>query len=199
MKLYRLVLSGVLVVIGAAFLASTARADGLPPGDPQIGVGGELRDDPVGLITTSFTVSTTTGSAPPCEVTEGPYSTGSPDCQLWNVISDDGVGQFIDSVSFDVSTLPYTSTVVDTCTFAVADTVGNLFDSCGATPDGSGGTLFSFSGGTATDTLYGGIIPYGTVFTVEFAGFTGPVSAAGSAQLPEPGTLPLLLIALVAL
>jgi hypothetical protein len=199
MKLASMFLAVAMVLALVVMLAPVAKADGVPPGDPQIGLGGAIFDAPVGIITTDFTVSPESGStAPPCVVTQfgGASVQTSPQCQLLNAIQNDGVGEFIDSISFDVSSVPYDPSM-DTCAFSVADTVGNLFDSCSVTPDGSGGTVYSFSGGTLADTLYGGIIPNGTVFSVTFTGISG--TAGVSAQLPEPGTFSLLLVALVGL
>jgi len=194
MKLSSVVLAGTLVA-ALAFAVPAAKADGVPPGDPVVKAAGAGFDDPASIITTNFTISSPTGTSPldpsdpnssACVLTQGPFETSSPQCQFVNGLTVNGVGQTIDAVFFDIPNFPPSSPV--TCSTSIeGDT--SLFSSCVVESDGGGGSLV----------VFGGDVPWNTIFTLGFVGFTGGVTASVYANVPEPGMLLLLAIGFVAL
>jgi hypothetical protein len=186
-------------------LAAVARADGLP--DPLVGIGGvDPGFAPQSINIPVFTISDSNGVSPSEDPNGNPIEGGSAcvvtppgepfgvsdGCFFQNDITMNGTGQFIDALNFDVP-VPFGN---DTCPeggFMIGTvTVPSIFSSCVAAPDGSGGTVFSFSGG---------IIPYQGDFFVslDFPNNPDGVSGTATAQLPEPGTFSLLGIGLLAL
>ena len=198
MKLSSLTIVGILIAALAVVATPIAKADSLPPGDPRIQVGGAMIDDPASIITTSFSLSSPSGTSPldpanpnssACELMQGPFQTESPDCQFINGITVSGKGQVIDSLVFDLPTVaPNDPSHLLTCG-GISGTV-TVFSDCSILPDGNGGSVVFFTGGT---------IPWNTIFTIGFDGFDPGTTTSATAQLPEPGTLLLLAIGLIAL
>ena len=197
MKLSSLFVAGTLVA-ALAFAVPVAKADGLPPGDPQIKAAG---DDVIGapspIFTTNFSITSPTGTSPvsngseenpgsDCFLSEGGFSFDTPTCQFVNVVVSDGVGMDIDALFFSLPSIAPSS--VSCFTSIEGDT--SDFGNCVVTSDGGGGSNVVFNDG---------LIPYGTVFTLAFGGFPAGFTSAVYANVPEPTTLPLLLIGFVAL
>jgi len=197
MKLSSLFVAGVLVA-ALAFAVPVAKADGLPPGDPQIKAAG---DDVIGapspVITTSFSITSPTGTSPisngsdenpgsDCFLNEGGFSFDTPTCQFLNVVVEDGVGEDINALFFSLPTI--TPSSVNCATSIEGDS--SDFGSCTVTSDGGGGSNVLFDDG---------MIPYNSVFTLAFAGFPAGFTSGVYANVPEPTTLPLLLVGFVAL
>ena len=199
MKLSSLFVAGTLVAaLALAFAVPGAKADGLPPGDPQIKAAG---DDVIGapspVITTSFSILSPTGTSPvsngseenpgsDCFLLEGGLSFDTPTCQFLNVVVEDGVGMDINALFFSLPTIAPSS--VNCSTSIEGDT--SDFGNCVVSSDGGGGSNVVFDDG---------MIPYDTVFTLAFAGFPAGFTSAVYANVPEPTTLPLLLVGFVAL
>jgi hypothetical protein len=178
----------LVVVCGvlAVFSAATAKADQLSGSDPRVALGGDPPSAPAGIITTSFSIVSPSGTSPatsPCVLMQGGISTSSPNCLFENDISVSGVGETIYSLTLDaVGVAPSTAT----CGFLTASPLKD----CGVDPLPSGnGTQFSFDVGS---------IPFHNDFTLSFTGFPSNFDFAvqagtTSTTVPEPGTLALLL------
>jgi hypothetical protein len=195
MKLSSLFVAGILIVALAVMVAPVVKADQLPPGDPIVKAAGAGFDAPAGIITTSFTIASPTGTSPldptdpnssACVLTQGPFSVNSPACQFQNDITENGNGIDIDALIFELPSVPTASVNCDT---AIEGDV-TLFGSCSVMSDGGDGTIVTFNDGTIT---------YGTIFTLGFEGFTGGLTSSVIANVPEPGILMLLVIGFVAL
>ncbi|MGB9067584.1 MAG: PEP-CTERM sorting domain-containing protein [Candidatus Acidiferrales bacterium] len=197
MKLSSLFVAGTLVA-ALTFAVPLAKADGLPPGDPQIKAAG---DDVIGapstIITASFQIVSPTGTSPvsngsegnpgsDCFLVEYGISFDTPTCQFRNELSSDGVGFDINALFFSLPTIAPSS--VNCFTSIEGDT--SDFGNCVVTSDGGGGSNVLFDDG---------MIPYNTVFTLAFAGFPAGFTSGVYANVPEPTTLPLLLVGFVAL
>jgi hypothetical protein len=188
----RIFLLGLFVV----FSVGLAKADQV--GDPIIKTGGGgtlsplgLAIDspaPAGIITTSFTITTPSGTSPgtsPCVLSQGGITTTSPQCLFENDISVNGGAATITSLVFDAPTIPFDPTK-DFCGFLS----GSPFAMCGVDALMGGGTEFSFTDGS---------IPFHTDFTLDFEGFPKNTSFAGTATVsPEPATLGLFLSGIAA-
>ena len=183
------ILRGVMLVIFVGFATFIAVAGELPAGDPHIktgGGGGGLSDTtfgPAGIVTTSFTIESPTGTSPgtsPCFLIEGGLTIESPKCFFENDITTDGVGDTITELTFDALGIP-ASTV--TCGFLA----GSPFTSC---------SVEAITGGTAVN-FTGGSIPFHTDFTLDFSGFPQNFNFGSTATVtPEPATVALLLTGL---
>jgi hypothetical protein len=186
----------LFVVCGALafFSAAMAKADSLSGSDPRVNIGGDPSSMPVSIITTSFDVTTPSGtsgfldssptSAGPCIASQGGISITSPDCFFKNDITINGVGKTITSLTVD-------ALGIAPSTVECENIAGSPFSQCGVDPLPNGrGTAASFNAGS---------IPYDGEFTLglgEFpAGFTVSVDAGLTSPtvVPEPGTLALLL------
>lgn len=198
MKLSRVFVAGALVALSLPMLAAVAKADGLPPGDPIYKTGGDpplQGEQPESIISTEFTVACASGTCPaepndgssPCELIQfgGASTQLSPSCFFQNDVATLGVGQIINALIID---LPGIAPSATECGTIEGDPT--LFGVCNVTSDGGTGTIVSFSDGT---------IAYGQDFFLDLEGFTGGISSAVYANVPEPGTLPMLGLGLVAL
>ncbi len=176
----------LFLVCFVAVFAAAAHADTALPKDPIIKTGG---GDPVpaGIIITSFTISSSTGTSPgtsPCVLDQNGIMTTSPSCFFENDITVNGTGLTIAQLIFDMPTID-PSTV--TCGFLT----GSPFSMCG---------VDSLPGGGTQVTFFDGSIPFHTDFTLDFEGFPAGQKFGGTASpVPEPGTLALLLGGLGAL
>jgi hypothetical protein len=197
MKLSSLFVAGTLVA-ALACAVPLAKADGLPPGDPQIKAAG---DDVIGapstIITASFQIVSPTGTSPvsngsdenpgsDCFLLESGLSFDTPTCQFRNELASDGVGFDINALFFSLPTIAPSSV---NC-FTAIEGDSSDFGNCVVTSDGGGGSNVLFDDG---------MIPYNTVFTLAFAGFPAGFTSGVYANVPEPATLPLLLVGFVAL
>jgi hypothetical protein len=188
MKLSSLFVAGTLIA-ALAFAVPVAKADGLPPGDPIIKAAGAGIDAPAGIVTTSFTISSSTGTSPetsPCLLNEGGLSISSPNCQFINVITNNGQPEFIDSLEFILPNVPLEDT---SCATTIEGDV-TIFTTCSRLSDGNGGSVIFFTGGN---------INYLDIFTLDFEGFPAGYTAGVVAQLPEPGSVLMLAIGLLGL
>lgn len=188
--LFKASLFGLAVVLSAV----VALADGVPAGDPIVRTGGSLGGDPpASIITTDFTISSSTGTSPgtsPCVLSQpagsvSPIVTTSPSCFFVNDITNSGAGEFIDELIMDVG-----NTVPSSVNCGSIAGLPTLFADCDVTSDGDGGTLVYFTDGT---------IQYGQEFYLDFEGFASGTTTSVSAQLPEPGTIAMLALGLLAL
>jgi hypothetical protein len=193
MKLSSLFVAGTLVA-ALAFAVPMAKADGLPPGDPLIkAAGDDVYGAPSPIVTTSFQILSPTGTSPitdgsgsDCFLLEAGLSFDSPTCQFLNVVVVDGVGQDIDALFFNLPSIVPSS--VNCATSIEGDS--SDFGNCVVSSDGGGGSNVVFDDG---------LIPYDTVFTLAFEGFPAGFTSGVYANVPEPSTLPLLLVGFVAL
>jgi hypothetical protein len=197
MKLSRMLLVGALVAMALPLLAAVAKADGLPPGDPQFKAGGDAPipgEVAAPLFQENFVISCSSGTCPgsgdvptgndPCGLTEGGYSNSSPSCFFVNDIEINGNPEAINFFQFEIAGIPPGEEGVN-CAL-LNDTV---LTGCQVISDGDGGSLVQFTG----------LIPYGTAFLLDLEGFTGGVTSAAYANVAEPGTLPMLGLGLVSL
>jgi hypothetical protein len=178
------------------FSCALAKADQV--GDPIIKTGGSqthqpltltmLAPVPAGIITTSFTITSPSGTSPatsPCVLMQGGITTTSPQCLFENDISNSGTPATVTSLIFDAPTIPFDPTK-DFCGFLS----GSPFAMCGVDALMGGGTEFSFTDGS---------IPFHTDFTLDFEGFPENTSFGGTATVsPEPATLGLFLTGIAA-
>ncbi len=200
MKLSRVFVAGVLVALSLPMLATVAKADGLPPGDPRVRTAGDPPppgEVPEGIFGSSFTITCASGTCPDaipsatpspdwCGISQPGLDESSPSCFFENDFSINGKPQIINALIFD---LPGISVEDASCGNIDAQPV--LFSNpCTLKSDGGDGTIVTFSGGT---------IAFHQDFLLDFAGFTGGVSTPVYANVPEPGTLPLLGLGLFAL
>jgi hypothetical protein len=194
MKLSSLFLAGSLVA-ALAFAVPAVKADGVPPGDPIVKAAGAGFDAPAGIITTSFTISSPTGTSPldpsdpnssACVLTQGPFVDNSPACQFQNDVTNSGNGIDINALIFEIPNFLPSAPV--NCSTSI-DGDSPLFTGCTVASDGGTGSIITFTGD----------VPYGTIFTLGFVGFTGGVTTSVYANVPEPGVLMLLAIGFIAL
>lgn len=182
----------VLLVVLAAILVPVAQADQIPTGDPVVKTGGGLPgaapsfgaapgSAPAAIITTSFDIVSPSGTSPgtsPCDLIQGTITTVSPNCFFQDQITVNGVGEAIGMLTFD-------ALGVDPSTVNCGFLSGSPFTQCGVDPLGTNGTEISF---------YGGTIPFGSDFTLDFEGFPKNFSFGTTASVaPDPGTLSLML------
>jgi len=194
MKILRRVCT-LVVACGVLAIFSTAvvKADQTSGSDPRIQIGGDPSSAPAGLVTSSFDITTPSGTsgildsspttAGPCILTQGGLSTTSPDCLFENDMTVNGVGETIYSLTIDaVGISPDTVTCANLAT--------SPFSDCGVDPLPSGqGAAASFDVGS---------IPFHSDFTLGFGEFPADFEFTVQAGLtstvvPEPGTLALLL------
>lgn len=196
MRFSRVLLVATLAVMSAAI----AKADGLPPvppGDPIFRAGGDapiLGEVAAPLFESNFVISCASGTCPgpgdvptgtnPCGLTEGDYSNTSPSCFFVNNIEINGNPEAINMFSFEIAGVPPGDEGVN-CALLNEQ----ILTGCSVVSDGAGGSLVTFSG----------LIPYGTPFLLDLEGFDGGVTSAAYANVPEPGTLPMLGLGLVGL
>ncbi|HEV2177325.1 MAG TPA: PEP-CTERM sorting domain-containing protein [Terriglobia bacterium] len=184
MRLNRILLSALLVLL----CSGVALADNALGGDPVVKTGGggglaptgSLGSVPAGIITTSFTITSPSGTSPgtsPCILTQGNIMTTSPQCLFENDIALNGVGVTITSLIFDAPG-------IDPNTVMCGFLTGSPFLGCGVDQLEGGGTEISF---------FDGSIPFHADFTLDFEGFPQNFNFGGTAITPEPGTLALLL------
>lgn len=196
MKLSRLLVVGTLLVISVPMLAAVANADGLPPGDPIVRTAGDPPlpgEVPQAIVTTNFSVLCASGTCPgdtppssPCGLEQGSLTQFSPSCFFQNDIANDlGQGEIIDALTFELPGIAPESTECGTITGEPT-----LFGECGVSSDGGAGSLVTFTDGT---------ILYGDKFFLDLEGFTGGLKTSVVANVPEPGSLPLLGLGLLAL
>ena len=184
MKLLRMALLSSLVV----FLAGAAHADPVPIAvDPIIKTGG-VPDPafPAGIITSSFTIESPTGTSPGLPPTGsacllfqyGVLTSTSPACFFENDINTNGIGEALTQLKFDISGVSPTTV---SCGFLS----GSPFADCSVAPLAGGGTQVWFSHGS---------IPFHGDFTLDFQGFAKNTSFGGAVSpAPEPATMALLL------
>lgn len=198
MKLSRLFIVGALVALSLPMLATVAKADGLPPGDPIVRTAG---DPPLPgevaapIVTNLFSISCLSGTCPadpndgssPCGLAEGNFSFSSPSCYFQNEYEINGQGQVIDGLIFELPNVPLDSVDESICTIPNEP---QLFGSCSAKSDGGNGTVVIFGDGT---------VQFGQAFFLDLEGFTGGLTTSAVANVPEPGTLPMLGLGLIAL
>src|SRR5215831_5125280 len=181
-------------------LGSTlAYADSIPTSDPVIKTGGAAGGgapvrgasvpSPAGLIVTSFSIFSSSGTSPgtsPCVLLQSGISTTSPACFFENDITVKGSGLAITSLTFDALGVPFNST--DQCGFLS----GSPFSSCGVDPlPGAAGTEFTFTQGS---------IPFHGDFTLDLEGFPKNFTFSATAgTVPEPSTLVMFLTGIGAL
>lgn len=188
MKALRIVLLAAL----AAIIVPVAQADQIPTGDPVVKTGGMLpgalpsfgaapNSSPAAIIITSFNIVSPSGTSPgtsPCDLVQGTITTVSPDCFFQNQITVNGVGE-------DISMLVFDAVGVSSSTVNCGFLSGSPFSQCGVDPLGTNGTEISFFGGT---------IPFGSDFTLDFEGFPANFTFGTTAStVPDPGTLSLIL------
>ncbi len=197
MKLNRLFLVGALVAMSLAMFGGAAKADGLPPGDPLFKAGGDAPipgEVAAPLIISNFVLSCDTGTCPgsgdvptgndPCGINQMGLENTSPSCFFVNDIEINGHPEAINFFEFAIGGIPPGQEGVN-CAL-LNDT---LLTGCSVVSDGAGGSLVEFTGS----------IPYGTAFLIDLEGFPQNESFSGYANVPEPGTLPLLGLGLVGL
>jgi PEP-CTERM motif len=183
----------MLLALVVALPGALVRADQLTGDDPQVKTGGSgllpLGDaPPVTIDSTSFSIFSSTGSSPgssPCVRNERGGSKSSPNCLFENAITG------------NTSNAPGATIIM--FTFEVALN-GNGKVKCGFLE----GSPFSMcdvqqSKGDATVTFFGGSIPFGTDFTLDFEGFGAKSTFVAQATVPEPGTLGFLAVGIGAL
>ncbi len=176
-RLRTLLLAMAIAFVVPLVHASEIKTGGMPP------VG--LNSAPAAIITFDFSIESPSGSSPatsPCDLFQGTIETVSPQCFFQNDISVNGGGETLTMLTFDALGISSNSV---TCGFLS----GSPFTHCGVTsiPDG------------AAISFYGGTIPFGGDFTLDFTGFPKDYTFGGTATAsPEPGTLGLMMIGLLA-
>jgi hypothetical protein len=197
MKSSRLFLVGALVAMALAMFGGAAKADGLPPGDPLFKAGGDAPipgEVAAPLIISNFILSCDSGTCPgsgdvptgndPCGISQMGLENTSPSCFFVNDIEINGHPEAINFFAFEIGGIPPGAEGVN-CALLNEE----LLTGCSVVSDGAGGSLVTFTGS----------IPFGTAFLIDLEGFTGGVTSAGYANVPEPGTLPMLGLGLVGL
>jgi hypothetical protein len=178
----------LLLAVSVALMAPLAYAGTISgdPGDPVVKTGGSppvgLPDVPAGIVSFDFSIESPSGNSPatsPCDLIQGNIRTVSPQCFFQNDISVNGVGQTLTMLTFD-------ALGVNPNTVSCGFLSGSPFTQCGVDPlSNNAGSEISF---------FGGSIPFGTNFTLDFAGFPTDYTFGGTASTPDPGTLSLMML-----
>ncbi len=201
MKLSRFFVVGALVALSLPMLATAAKADGLPPGDPIVRTAGDpplQGEAPEGIFGSNFSITCASGTCPGTDVSSTPnpnwcvlnqpgLTEMSPSCFFENDFSTNGQPQVIDALFFELPNVPLDSVDESICTIPNQP---QLFGSCSAKSDGGDGTIVTFSDGT---------IAFHQDFFLDLEGFGGGLTSSVVANVPEPGTLPMLGLGLIAL
>ncbi len=153
----------LLLAMAIVLVIPLAHAGTIPVGDPVVKTGGSPPagpgSAPAAIITLDFSIESPSGTSPgtsPCDLIQGPFTTVSPQCFFQNEISVNGQGETINMLTFDA--LGVNPNTVN-CGFLT----GSPFSQCGVDPLGNNaGTQITF---------FGGLIPFGSEFTLDFVGF----------------------------
>jgi len=177
----------LLLAMAIALVIPLAHADSIPIGDPVVKTGGSPPaapgSAPAAIITLDFSILSPSGTSPgtsPCELIQGPFTTVSPQCFFQNEISVNGDGQTLNMLAFDAFG-------VDANTVNCGFLSGSPFSQCGVDPlEGNAGAEITF---------FGGLIPFGGQFTLDFVGFPQNFTFETTATAtPDPSTFGLILL-----
>jgi len=177
----------LLLAMAIALVVPLAHADQIPIGDPVVKTGGmppaAPGSAPAAIITLDFSIESPSGNSPltsPCDLIQGPFTTVSPQCFFQNEVSVNGDGQTLNMLTFDAFG-------VDPNTVNCGFLSGSPFAQCGVDPLGN-------NAGTEI-TFFGGSIPFGGEFTLDFVGFPQNFTFETTATAtPDPSTLGLVVL-----
>jgi len=177
----------LLLAMAIALVVPLAHADQIPIGDPVVKTGGSPPaapgSAPAAIITFDFNILSPSGTSPgtsPCELIQGPFTTVSPQCFFQNEISVNGDGQTLNMLTFDAFG-------VDPNTVNCGFLTASPFTECGVDPLGNNAG--------AEITFFGGLIPFGGQFTLDFVGFPQNFTFETTATAtPDPSTFGLVLL-----
>ena len=185
----------VMILAGLAGLsATTAKAQG----DPFINQAGDppWNNEPLSIITGNFSILSPSGTSPvtlpngsPCVLMQGGLSEPTLECYFKNEIVDSlGNGLAVTDLIFD---LPNISEDSVSCSVSIGEDPSD-FGTCTPAVDES-------DSDSTTVTFSDGSIPYDTAFFLELGGFPADFTTSVIAVTPEPGTLPMFGMGLIAL